>query len=364
MSHQIKSICFAAMLAAPVLVSNGAVAAESSLCPAAINIVGDLACVESARGVALAQDATRAQRLLDLAEGGASRFESYFDIEPLRYAVVEQPDAVLSNDKIVTLRKSGYPVVLAWLSEAVFRQQSEASIRRAVTAQMAGRSAEEIEAAVQAGMARQMDPARRARIELAAVPHELGHDWFRIGYWPGAPLGENKHYGGPSPDWLDEMSAVLLEAPEMFAERITQFEQRYAKYRANPAGADEGTRLLLDLKNFMTETHPAFDQVRLLNAMQSDEEKKSTVRVLTGDEARKIAEGGVRFYLQSAVASEYLIDRTGDQQIFGRIARAFVRGETIEQWLAGAEPKGTLPRDLDALQADWMAWLEKRFPSG
>lgn len=339
-------------------------ASDTPLCAQATRLVTDLVCVESARGVVLAGTRERAEYLLGLAEDGAARFVTHFGREPLRYAVVEGRDAVTPHETIDALRKSGFPVILPWLSETVFRQQTELSLRRALGAQMAGQPQAQIDAALATALARQIDPEHRMRIELAAVSHELGHHWFRIGYWPDAPLGENKHYGGPSPDWLDEMSAVLMEAPSSFEDRITQFRQRFDTYRANPAQADENTRLLVDLPNFFTEVHPASAQVRLLNEQRTAEEKKNAVRILTGEEARKIAEGGARFYLQSAVVSQYLIDRSGDQQVFDRIARAFVRGETIEQWLTNAEPKGTLPRDLTAMQADWFEWLETKFPKG
>lgn len=339
-----------------------AAASGTPLCDRAAAIVGDLVCVESARGIAMAGTRERADHLLGLAEDGAARFVTYFGHEPLRYAVVEGRDAIIPREAIDAMRKGGFPVILPWLSDSVFRQQTELSLRRAITAQMAGQPQEQIDAAVATALARQTDPARRKRIELAAVSHELGHDWFRVGYWGGSALNEDKHYGGPSPDWLDEMSAVLMEAPSSFEDRVTQFRQIFDTYRSDPAKATDNARLLIDLPNFFTEVHPASAQVRLLQEQRSGAEKKEAVRVLTGEEARKIAEGGARFYLQSAVASQYLIARTGDQQVFDRIARAFVRGETIEQWLANAEPKGTLPRDLTAMQADWLAWLEQRFP--
>lgn len=337
-------------------------ASDTPLCAEATRLATDLVCVESARGVALAGTSERAERLLALAEDGAARFITYFGREPLRYAVVEGRDAITPRETIDALRKAGFPVILPWLSESVFRQQTELSLRRAISAQMAGQPQELIDAAVATALARQTDPARRERIELAAVSHELGHDWFRVGYWGGGALNEDKHYGGPSPDWLDEMSAVLMEAPSSFEDRVTQFRQQFDTYRSDPAKASENIRLLIDLPNFLTEVHPAAAQVRLLNEQRTAEEKKSAVRILSGEEARKIAEGGARFYLQSAVVSQYLIERTGDQQVFGRIANAFVRGETVEQWLANAEPKGTLPRNLTAMQADWLAWLEARFP--
>lgn len=339
-------------------------AGETPSCRTAGTIVADLACVESPRGVAMAETRERAEYLLGLADDGAARFVTYFGHEPLRYAVVEGRDAITPRETIEALRKRGFPVILPWLSDAVFKKQTELSLRRAISAQMAGQPQEQIDAAVATALARQTDPARRKRIELAAVAHELGHDWFRVGYWGGGALVEDKHYGGPSPDWLDEMSAVLMEAPTSFEDRVTQFRQQFDTYRSDPAKAPDNVRLLIDLPNFFTEVHPAAAQVKLLLEQRSAAEKKEAVRVLTGDEARKIAEGGARFYLQSAVVSQYLIERTSDQKVFDRIAKAFVRGETLEQWLANSEPKGTLPRDIAAMQADWLKWLEVRFPKG
>ncbi|MEY2883972.1 MAG: hypothetical protein RL490_1696 [Pseudomonadota bacterium] len=335
----------------------------AGLCAGALAILPDLACVESARGVALAGDAARARQLLDLAEAGASRFKTNFGREPLRFAVAEGRTAVISREAIGALRAAGFKVVLPWLSETVFRAQLESSIRRAVTAQLAGQPPAVLEATVQAALKQQDAAGRRSGVELAAVPHELGHDWFRAGYWPAAPLTERKHYGGPSPDWLDEMAAVLMEAPVRFDERLKQFADRYASYRKDPQNADENTRLLLDLPHYFSETHPALASVSRLLETRSAAEKQSSVRVITGDEAQRIADGSLRFYLQAAMVSRYLIDRTGDPTVFNRIAMAFVRGETIDQWLANAEPKGRLPRDVAAMQADWLGWLEKRLPA-
>jgi hypothetical protein len=341
-----------------------AAAAEATLCEEATRVATDLACAESARGIAMAGTSDRAQELLGLAESGADRFVIHFGRAPLPYAVVEGRSAVTPPETIDALRKAGFPVVLPWLSDAVYREQVERALRPAITAQMADKPPEQIEAAVAAGLTQQLDPARRAKVAIAAVPHELGHDWFRIGFWPDAALGEGQHYGGPSPDWLDEMSAVLMEPPVIFDERVAEFGKRYQSYRAAPEQANDNARALFDLGQFLKEAHPAAAQARAIIDQPSAEEKKSTVRLVTGDDARKIAEGGLRFYLQSAVVSQYLFDRTGDRAVLARVAEAFARGETIEQWLANAEPKGSLPRDLAAMQADWLVWLEARFPPG
>ncbi len=352
-----------AALLGSVALALGGNAPRPSLCQQANAVLPTLACAESANGVALAGDIARAQHLLELADAGVVRFKEYFGRQALRYAVAEGPDAIVPSTSIAALRTAGFKAVLPWLSEKVYRDQAEKSVRRGVAAQMVGRSQTEIDAAVEQALARQLNPAVRAKIELAAVSHELGHYWYWQGYWPNATLSEAKHYGGPSPDWMDEMAAVLMEAPSSFDDRVKQFAKRFNEYRADPAKASENTRLMIDLIHFFGETHPAQDQVKALTRQTGDGVSNGGVRVITGEEARKIAEGGARFYLQSAVASQYLIDRTGNRQIFARIAEAFARGETMAQWLASKEPKGKLPRDLKALQADWLAWLDQRFPA-
>jgi cell division inhibitor SulA len=50
----------------------------------------------------------------------------------------EGRDAITARETIAALRKGGFPVVLPWLSDAVFERQTKVSLRRAITAQMAG----------------------------------------------------------------------------------------------------------------------------------------------------------------------------------------------------------------------------------
>ena len=338
----------------------------ATLCASATALV-PLTCVESPRGVALAGDRARAEQLLALAEGGADRFVRYFGIAPVRYAVVEDPDAPLAGDKADALRAAGFKAVLPWLSAKAFRAQAAPAIRASIAAQLPGASAAVIDAATEQALEKQVGAAARARVESAAVPHELGHDWYRLAFWPNAPRSKSQHYGGPGPDWLDEMAAVLMEAPAMYDERIDQFAKRYTAWRADPAAASETDRLMIDLPHYLAEPHPAFAQVQAMLAAQSQQEagaKRTTAQVITGDAGKRIGEASLRFYLQSAVAAQYLAERSGDPQVLARIGAAFGRSETIAQWLANDEPKGKLPRQLSALQADWLAWLAQRFPAG
>ncbi len=342
-------------------------ASVPSLCDAAVPVAPKLVCAETARGVALAGQRDRAQALLVLAEAGADRFIQRFGKPVARYAVVEGPEQPIGTAEVDALNKAGFVTVLPWLSTAAKREQIESAVRRGVTTKMAGQSPDVIEAAIAQALVqatRSLDPSVNVKVESAAVPHELGHGWYRAMYWPaaGAPGGK-AHYGGPGPDWMDETAAVLMEAPTMYDERVVQFGDRYRRYRKDPAAADDATRLLIDLPNFFGETHPALAQVKALQQSDAkDGVATRTVRVLAGAQAEAIAAGAARFYLQSAVGALYLAERTGDPKIFARIGAAFGRGESIEHWLANAEPKGMLPRDLKALQADWLSWLDKRFP--
>jgi hypothetical protein len=175
----------------------GAIAAMSparatTLCESATPITPGLVCVEAARGVALASDQDRAATLLALAEGGADRFADRFGRTVVRYAVVEGPKAPINTPEIDALRKAGFVTVLPWLSIEAKRSQVEAAVRRSVTAKLAGQPDAVIEAAVKSGLQqaeRYFDPEVNAKIESSAVPHELGHDWFRVAYWPDAVRG-------------------------------------------------------------------------------------------------------------------------------------------------------------------------------
>lgn len=74
-----------------------------------------------------------------------------------------------------------------------------------------------------------------------------------------------------------------------------------------------------------------------------------------------MAEASIHYYLLATLAAQYLIDRTEDPKIFGRLGAAFARGETMVDWLQSEEFKGRLPRSMDAVQADWLKWLDRRF---
>ena len=336
------------------------------LCVGAAAVTGTRACAESDLGIAIADTAERARQLLDYAKVGEAKFRTRFARSATRYAVLESELAPSDSANIAQLRAAGFTTVLPWPSAKAYRAQVEQSVRRAVEVQAAALPPEAKEAAIKQGLAQiesQFDPAKVTLRDAGAIPHELGHDWYRQAYWPNLPQTRD-HYGSPSPDWLDEMAAVLMESDQLFAQRAEQFAERYRKLRA--AGASAAPDVLIDLPSYFASEHPAAAPVKALldkQGLSPSTVKGTTVRVLAGAEAEKVAGGSLRYYLQAAVVSQYLVERTGDHAVFARIGAAFARGETMAQWLANKEPKGKLPRGLKALQADWLSWLDQRFPA-
>ncbi|MBY0519627.1 MAG: hypothetical protein K2P79_04300 [Sphingomonas sp.] len=346
-----------------------AAAPVPDLC-ARVAAITPLACAQSPRGIALAVDDATAQRLLSDAEAGADRFMSRFGATPPGlYAVYRPEESLPDGAKVQALRAAGFTAVLPWVSPKFRRAQIETSIRTSVTARMSGQPPEVIEAAVKAEsakLARLFTDDAQVKLEKTTIPHELGHMWYGRLYWPNAAIDGPSHYGAPGPDWLDETAAIMMEDDASLASRSEQFAMNYRRYRTDPANAPPGLRMLVDLPGFFEEKHPGADRVReLLEKRKQQGAQNSAVIVLGGGELRSannLDDRFIGFYLQGTLTAAYLIERSGDPKVFARIGAAFGRGETMAQWLANAEPKGKLPRDLQALQADWLAWLDKRFP--
>lgn len=352
-------------VAALALSAPGSSAAD--LCALAGPVVNGRACAASDYGIVISDDLPRARELLSHADSGAKRFQARFKQQPGRFVVIDTNDGKVVGDAFADLKKAGFVAVLPWLSPAGHRAQIEASLRRAIEAQMAGAPSEARESAVQQAIAQIANKPTPAGQEAGAIPHELGHIWYAEAFWPGHSAAGG-HYGAPGPDWMDETAAVLMESDAFTKGRIQQFGERYVKLRANNHLADPTANTLVDLPRFFASNHPG---VARGQAMLSELKKEPgtlpqngiVIRASSGPEAEKFAETAILYYLQSTMLAEYLAERTGDPAVFARIGAAFGRGQTIEEWLASPEGKGRLPATVAALQADWLSWLELRFPA-
>lgn len=361
------SVLIVVMLASPLLTAN-APPGPAALCSAARALAPDMACASSDHGVALAPLQARADRLLAFAETGETAFQSRFNRAVSRYAIVEVDGAGRTDTLADDLRSMGFTIVLPWLSPDGYRTQIEQSIRRSVVRQMGTASPAAIDAAVTQGVARvTLSAADADRRDATAIPHELGHFWYIRAYWPAAASDRVSHYGGPGPDWLDEMAAVLMEPEFSQDQRRAGFETLYRALRSAGIAA-ASPPALLDLAAYFASVHPAAARAQQLVEAQrtasdgADGNRNSRVTILTGPEAARVAGDGLRYYQQAQVISEYLADRSGQPAIFGSIGEAFGRQQGFANWLADGGQKGELPVTLDAMQADWLAWLDSRFP--
>ena len=324
-------------------------------------------CADTPHGVVLAATDDRAAALAAIAAQGEVRFARHFDRSPPKYALIEGDgafDAAIGDE----LAATGYVWRFPWLSAKAQSDGMAASIRRAVEARAKaqGATVEATEAMVTAALAQQQarqSPEAIDRRERGVVPHELGHGWYMRGWWPEVPKveGAKSQYGGPGPDWMDEVAAVLMEDDVLTAERRSGFASRLK------AGGIERERLL-DLKTFLTTDHPMAGRSFTMpaptpppaGAAASAPVRISRVAVMSGEEARSLAASGLLFYLQSRLFADYLIERAGPSRGFVTAADTFAAGGTTAEWLARHGPSLGIATDIDALQADWRAWVIAR----
>ena len=352
-------------LAAALTLALAALAPEAALaspCPVLPETEqGEKHCARSAHGIAIAATPERAERLLALGEAARARFGTLFARSASRYAIVEMGTSGFSGAARAALRQAGYSVVLPWLSPQAYRDQAVASVRRGLEGRLAGLPEESRLAALksaEAQMERQFSETATNDRDATAIPHELGHMWLIEAFWPGQGKIDGGHYGGPGPDWLDEMAAIVLEPDSSAERRRSLFAERYRKHLASGGGSDGG---LLDLADYFTKAHPVGEQARALVGSAANEGGMQ-VRVLSGEEAQRFAGDGIRFYLQSRAVADYLLAEGRNPALLGEIAGHVAKGGTFASWLAKSGPRHGLVDELDRFSADWLAWLARRYP--
>ena len=343
--------------------------AMSIACSDVVAESSGLYCVGDSNGIALAGTADRARQLLGYAAGGHAKFEKIFNRTPARFAIIEISSDGLTKDRQTALRNAGFAVILPWLSPEAYLKQVETSVRQSVESQLSGTGMPESarQAAVAAALAQaksQISPDAAAGRDGIAIPHELGHMWLIQAFWPDKTVDGIGHYGGPGPDWLDEMAAVLMEPAESAERRTGLFTERYRAIRVVMRQGNTPSDPLLDLNGYFSIVHPTAEAARelVLKGGGGAPADGMTVRVLTGADAKRFAGDGIRFYLQSLLVSEYLIARSGNPKVIGQIAAAAASGQSFTDWLSKNKKKSGLPASLDAMQTDWMDWLGQQFP--
>lgn len=330
----------------------------------------DIECAEVSAGTIVGKPGTTSS-YIDGLESAATTFEHYFGQPAPQVAVL------LGEVLDPTVREgvaNEFDAVLPWLSIA----DREALVARTVRAQIQRQRPDLEGDALDAVVKQSVDSTLNANssphgntgaedVHQGVFAHELGHMFFIETYWPDDSLnvlepniGDISRYAGPAPDWLDEMAAVLMENTALTNGRVDGLES---------AAAGDVFEALWPLESYFEMTHPAFEQARaLIRARQNSAEGRARggVVILSRDDLAAQSDGRspVNFYVQSRGFADFMIETTGELQIFADIAHHIADGGSMKSWLSASGDRYNLPTSPRALQDDFGQWVSARYGKG
>lgn len=338
------------------------------LCDAVRPVVPGRPCAESEHGVALAFTQERAAELLSFAQRGEAEFQARFGVAPTRY-VVSETGANGREVRTDALRAAGFAVVVPWrMRQAQINAEIDALQKRLHEVMaMNGMSDAQIASAMEQPLARlrqeRHTPEAMSANEAGAIPRMLAAGWFARAFWPDLAPDPERH-ASPAPDWMDEVAGQLMETEAMAEDKRTQFAEVYAGRRRMAPASDAAK--LTDLPAFLSAEHPA----RAMMAAQGG--PVSGPGSALGGGAVRITMGGpgggpaqsmpapLMYGLQARMFADYLVEKTGDRAIFGRLGQAFGAGTAFETWLAADGAALGLAPTVEGVAADWRTWLQGR----
>lgn len=154
----------------------------------------------------------------------------------------------------------------------------------------------------------------------SSVRHELGHAFFLAVVIPNA----RKHqYGGDAPDWLDEAAAMIVETDAVLEKRRHVFARQVCSGR------------LIPLDAFLARGHPVFASPKMKKILETYRGQKIEQPVmidLTLHELGLDEQSVGDFYAEARAVYDYLLDRSGDRRILGRVAQAIRDSGNATSW--------------------------------
>ncbi|WP_428153549.1 hypothetical protein [Brevundimonas sp.] len=343
------ALAFAALLQQPADVQSG-------LCQRALAAAPAYSiCTETPHGVALAMDQANADALARHASAGEARFQTYFARNIAPYAVTSSSTPLDRG----ALETAGFVHVLPWPDPEAFdrarRQGIEAAARQFASSQ--GLGAVQADQLVARALANGGAEGGKAALDAGMLPHELGHLWFTQAFWPAAGQGDEgdegvSHYGGPGPDWLDELAAILLEDGPTTDRRRAQMQLLLRGEVVPTIGPVAGRDALLDLKGFLSRAHPALARVQMAPPNLPAGGGVALVYTPAGGAPSAAAQERL-FYIQARAFADFLIDKTGRPTVFADIAQALAEERTFEAWLSTDGAALGLPDTIDGLDRLW-----------
>jgi hypothetical protein len=354
-----NGVTFWAGIAVCALAAQTAPAAAPGGCAAATKALGIAACVETANGVALADSPAEAAALAEYGRGAEARFEKHFGRKAAPYALVTSAkDADLG-----ALKALGYKATHRWETDSQYDESMLASLKSNIEKMVSerGLSKEQADQFYNQALDRhsqRLQSGERNKTKGGVIPHQIGHASLNHAFWPEADSsGGNPHSGGPAPDWLDEIAAIVVEDDAMSAQRREQFKGGYKASGFDPMTFLLSSAQLVNLGDLLAKPYPSMPVTG--TGTGTGGTTMMVMRSGPGGPASPMVEG-MSYGLKARMFADYLIERTGRPAIFGNLAAAFSQNQTMEQWLAGEGKTLGLPGDVVGLEADWKAWLLKK----
>jgi hypothetical protein len=285
------------------------------------------------------------------------RFTNYFTQPSAKIAIILGGE--ISQAQSSALREMKL-ASLPWLDQNNMRSVLEKAVKEQVKAQTMGLPPEKQEEVIQQALAKLPKQNTASDTindrQIGALSHEIGHIWFRL-FYDGESSGDKNasnskqspRYGSSAPDWLDEVSAILAENEVLTTSR---WESLFKSKKTIP------------FDQFFAMPHPLFDKALSSENGQTDALKGGArVRVVTGDDAEKmLGQSGKKeevtiFYAQARAFADFAIERSGDQKIFTKIAKALQSGTSLEKWLERHGSDAALGESLTEMERAWEKWL-------
>ncbi|MDR7194059.1 hypothetical protein [Luteimonas terrae] len=335
------------LLLAALLPFTSATAADAGDCPATLQL-HELSCVATAQGWFHAANPATARQIAEDAALAASSFETYFGRPAPRGAVIagEQGRAI-PDDIGQALAAVGAAWQIPWLDAADRRAVQRSALERQLRASMPGADEAQLQARIDATLPSASAPPDTAT-DRSALRHEIGHMLLIRAFWDAPATDASRsagHYGGPGPDWLDELAAVLMESQAMTGDRRAKLHSPEAAAHMQP------------LATFFDMAHP------MVARMSELASRGPGAHVISGAEAQRLTGDAGWFYVQARGVADFLLDTSDDPAVFGRIAAFLADGGDMAGWLAAHGAQTGLPASITELDAVWTQWLAARAPS-
>lgn len=322
--------------------------------PALPAACSEAACLYEDGVLIVASTEAEARLAHDAVTDGRRRFHAAFDVMPGRTALVLDPE--LRPQALAEARSAGFENALVWIAPARMLAFAEQGLRDMFTAQMEGAPEAVIAAAVDEVIA----PLRAAGYEV--LGHEAAHIWL-MNEWAWPPPEEPGHfYGAPAaPDWLDELAAVAAEGEAMIPLRLGMLCERRPAPVSGEFLADYFSMPHPNLAHLSERTEGA-DRT---TTPDGDLEGESTSGQATmtfippSTEAGPATEPGAIFYELARGLLDYAADRSSSAPLWGDLAGEIAGGGDFDAWLSRRGPDFGLPGDVEALAADFSAWLDE-----